>query len=227
MRLALRLRERFHGARAELFVRLLEPRAGATVLDLGGGDGSFARRLCERVDLEVTVGDVHDRHRRTIESRGFRFVDVPDDGRPLPFEDGQFDVVLANSVIEHVTLPKERCRVSERVDSAEWLRQARAGQARFAKEVRRIGRGYFVQTPHKHFPIDQHVHLPLVQYLSHNGACRLVAWTDRFWVKSCNGIVDWELLTAGDMRRLFPDGEVHVERVLGLPKSVIACRAAK
>lgn len=225
MSLALRLRERFHSARAELFLELLEPRPGSKLLDLGGGDGSFARRLCERVELEVTVAEVDDGHREEIEAQGFRFVRIPDDGGRLPFDDHEFDLVLSNSVIEHVTLPKDRCRVTERVDQYEWQREARTAQMRFAAEVQRVGRGYFVQTPHKHFPIDQHVHLPLVQYLSHNSACRLVAWTDRFWVKSCHGTVDWELLTTRDMERLFPGGTVHVERFLGLPKSVIAYRS--
>lgn len=226
MSLTLRLRERFHNARAELFIRILEPRPGATLLDLGGGDGSFARRLSERAGLQVTVAEVHDGHREAIEAHGFRFVQLTGDGDRLPFGDGEFDIVLANSVIEHVTLPKDRCRVSERVDQDEWRRAARTAQTRFAAEVQRIGRGYFVQTPHKHFPIDQHVHLPLVQYLSHNAACRLVSWTDRFWVKSCHGIVDWELFTTRDMQRLFPNGELQVERFLGMPKSVIAYRRA-
>jgi hypothetical protein len=37
----------------------------------------------------------------------------------------------------------------------------------------------------------------------------------------------WEqidLLSSNDMRRLFPDAEIHRERVLGLTKSLIAVR---
>lgn len=226
MSFALRLRDRFHDARADLLIRLLAPRSGARLLDLGGGDGSFARRLRERADLEITVAEVHEGHRDRIEGQGFDFVLLNDDDRSLPFGDGEFDIVLANSVIEHVTLPKERCRVEMRVDQYEWERETRAAQTRFAEEVRRVGRSYFVQTPHRHFPIEQHLHLPFAQYLSHNSLCRLVTWTDRFWIKSCQGIVDWELLSSRDMERLFPGCRIFLERFLGLPKSIIAYRRA-
>jgi hypothetical protein len=169
------------------------------------------------------VADISEDHRKAVLGLGFEHL-VVSHGTKLPLGDGEFDVVLANSVVEHATLPQRECRVTERVEEADWRRRARAGQRAFAEEVRRVGRGYFVQTPHKHFPIDQHVHLPFVQYLSHNWVCRLVSLTDRVWIKHCQGIVDWELLTDAEMVSLFPDGAIHVERTLGLPKSVVAWR---
>lgn len=220
------LHARFHEARADLFVRLLKPHPGATLLDVGGSDGALAARITVRVPMEVTVADVSADHREAVIRRGFSHCHVPEDGG-LPFEDGAFDFVLANSVIEHVTLPKEECRVTQRVPQAEWTRRSREAQKSFAREIVRVGGRYFVQTPHKHFPIDQHIHLPLVHYLSHNGACRVVSLTDRFWVKHCQGTVDWELLTVPDMAELFPDADIHVERFLGLPKSIVAWRGAE
>lgn len=216
-----RLHGRFHEARADLFVRLLDPAPGSRLLDLGGSDGALAERLTRRVPLEVTIADVHARHADAVRGRGFEHVVLDGDGR-LPFDDEAFDIVFCNSVIEHVTLPKERCRTDQRVDEEEWRREARAAQRAFAGEVRRVGRRWFVQTPHRHFPIDAHTWLPFTQYLSHNAACRLVGWTDRFWVKKCWGVADWELLTPRDMAGLFPDGALHVERAIGLPKSVVA-----
>src|SRR5262249_30258275 len=56
---------------------------------------------------------------------------VAGDGRSLPFRDGAFDVVFSNSVIEHVG--------------------DRASQERFAREVARVGRGFWVQTPNRWF----------------------------------------------------------------------------
>ena len=70
---------------------------------------------------------------------------VAGDGRCLPFRDGAFDVVFSNSVIEHVG------------DAA--------SQERFAREVARVGRGFWVQTPNRWFPVEQHLMTPLVHWL--------------------------------------------------------------
>jgi SAM-dependent methyltransferase len=220
--LAGRLRHRFHDARARTFLELIRPRPGDRMLDLGGSDGSLAARISAHVPLQVTVADLTEDHGDAVRARGFRHV-VLSDGA-LPYGPGDFDIVLCNSVIEHVTLPKEHCSVSARVEQRTWMHEARARQQAFAAEIRRLGASYFVQTPHRHFPIEQHVHLPFVQYLSHNGLCRVVEFTDRWWIKGCGGIVDWELLDIPTMRAMFPDGAIHVERFAGLPKSIIAWR---
>jgi SAM-dependent methyltransferase len=215
------LHERFHEQRAERFVDLLEPRPGARLLDLGGGSGALAAKITRRVPLAVTVADIARETRDAAIQRGFTHVLLRPD-EPLPFRPGEFDYLLCNSVIEHVTLPKALCAVTSRVPQDVWTREARAAQTTFAQQIRALAPSYFVQTPHRHFPIDQHVHLPFVHYLSHNQQCRLVRWTDRYWLKSCMGCVDWELLTPAVMAELFPDAEVLVERFAGLPKSVLA-----
>ena len=218
-----RIHERFHEARAALFVELMQPRPGATLLDLGGSRGDFAERIARRVRVAVTVGDLDPANRASVERKGFEYRTLTGT-LPLPFATGQFDYVLSNSVIEHVTLDKGRTRVGVRVNSSEWRSGAERSQRAFAAEIARVGREYFVQTPHKHFPLDPHIYLPFVQYLSHNMQCRLVAMTDRWWVNNCGGRVDWHLLTPDDMRRMFPDAEIRIEQCLGLPKSIVAMR---
>lgn len=221
--LAERLRDRFHEARAERFVVRLAPRPGERLLDLGGSDGALAERICRRVPLRVTVADAAVETRAAALGRGFEHV-LLDPDVALPFAPGQFDYVLCNSVIEHVTLPKARCAVTARVPQAEWEEKSRAAQRSFAEAIRDLAPSYFVQTPHRHFPVEQHVHLPFVQYLSHDNLCRLARWTDRYWIKSCQGCVDWELLTPAAMAELFPGATVEVERLAGLPKSIVAWR---
>jgi hypothetical protein len=44
------------------------------------------------------------------------------------------------------------------------------------------------------------------------------------WIKHCQGVVDWELLTKPDMAGLFPGGTIHIERAPGLSKSIVAWR---
>jgi hypothetical protein len=127
------------------------------------------------------------------------------DGTRLPFADREFPVVFSNSVIEHV--PKE-------------LQQA------FASEVRRVSERYYVQTPNKWFPIEPHYQLPLVQFLPE----RLMKALNRRFSFGWREKGRWEpikLLSARELQRLFPDAEIHRERVLGLTKSLMAVRRSR
>lgn len=137
------------------------------------------------------------------------FSSVAGDARDLrEFADGEFDVVFSNSVIEHVG--------------------PFSGQAAMAREVRRIGKRYFIQTPNKHFPIEPHFLTPGIQYLP---------TTARAWLLSRFNLGWWprmpdperaraeaesiRLLTRSELAALFPDGELLVERFMGLPKSLM------
>lgn len=220
-RLAAVARNRFHERRADLFIRLIRPTPGMRVLDLGSGSGDpFVARIARRVPLDVTLADISEGPLEDAARLGYHGVQVKE-GEPLPFSPGEFDVVVSNSVIEHVTLLKEECS-SPAITDQDWVRRSLASQRAFAAEVRRVGRGYFVQTPHRDFPLDLHLWLPFTNWLSHSGVRGLIKYTDRYWVKTA--IPDWNLLGTSDMQALFPDGRVHVESLGPLPKSLIAYR---
>jgi SAM-dependent methyltransferase len=88
-------------------------RAGDRALDLGSGAGDFTAALAEAgaVPIGVEVADAAlARARRRHPDRDFRLVPLD---RPLPFEDGSFELVWASEVIEHVT------------DTARWLSEVR------------------------------------------------------------------------------------------------------
>ena len=124
------------------------------------------------------------------------------DGTRLPFGDGEFDVAFSNSVVEHVPS---------------------ALQPALADEIRRVARRYFVQTPNRYFPIEPHYQFPFFQFLPERARRALNGRFTLGWQPKG----EWEeitLLGAGDLRRLFPDAEIHRERVLGLTKSLIAVR---
>ena len=72
----------------------------------------------------------------------------------LPFADGEFDLAYCSSVIEHV--PRER-------------------RAAFAAELRRVARGWYVQTPARSFPIEPHSLLPGAHWLPRGAAAPLLA----------------------------------------------------
>jgi hypothetical protein len=140
---------------------------------------------------------------------------VAGDGRRLPFRDEAFDVVFSNSVIEHVG------------DSQ--------SQRRFALEVIRTGKAYWVQTPNRGFPVEQHLLTPLIHWLprawQRTLAPRFNLWRylvrvtpDRreFFIR--HYLDDIRLLTAAELRSLFPGAEILRERVLGATKSLIVFR---
>jgi SAM-dependent methyltransferase len=210
-----RLHQRFREQRARLFVRLMQPPVHARVLDLGSGTGSFSRLIAQHCPLQVTMADVLD-HSGAAAQNGAAFVQLQETG-PLPFPDRAFDIVLCNSVIEHATASVNGQR------EAEWRPASWQVQQAFAAEIRRVGNGYFVQTPHRDFPIDMHLWLPFTNWLPHQHLERMRPLVDRYWIKGCDA-VDWNLLRTQDMRTLFPDARLHVEKLAGLPKSIIAYR---
>jgi hypothetical protein len=110
--------------------------------------------------------------------------------------------VFSSSTIEHV--PKEL-------------------QETFASEIWRVGRRYFVQTPNRYFPIEPHYQFPLFQFLPH----RVQRVLNRRFTLGWQPKGSWEeinLLSSRQLKRLFPDAEIHRERVLGLTKSLMAVR---
>jgi hypothetical protein len=80
-----------------------------------------------------------------------------------------------------------------------------------------------VQTPNKFFPIEPHYQVPLFQFLPRRARMAL----NRRFSLGWQGKGHWEeitLLSAGDLKRLFPGAEIRREKVLGLTKSLIAVR---
>jgi SAM-dependent methyltransferase len=134
-RLASPMAARARARRHARFFALTRLPAGARVLDVGCGQ--LGLRTLEP-DLDITGVDVAARP----EYPG-PFVRA-DAAQGLPFADGEFDLVYCNSVIEHV--PPAR-------------------RAAFAKELRRVGRGWYVQTPAWSFPIEPHALLPGAHWL--------------------------------------------------------------
>ena len=108
-------------------------------------------------------------------------------------------------------------------------------QRRFAREVARVGRGYWVQTPNRWFPVEQHLLTPLVHWLPKGWQRRIVprftVWAAlvrppadrrRFYVE--HYLNEVRLLSAREVAELFPEARVIRERVLGWTKSLVAMR---
>jgi SAM-dependent methyltransferase len=208
--------------RARLFVERLRPTEDDRILDLGGGSGGHIAEIVP-YRSNVTIGELDaEALRRAAETYGFGGLHL-DGGETFPVADGQYDLVFCSSVIEHVTGPKEIAYHTE--DGQQFAASARAAQANFAAEIRRIAKRYFVQTPYKYFPIEQHSFLPFfVVLLPRRWQVRLMRFLFAHgWLKPV--YPDFRLLTIEEMRALFPDAEIVLERYCGFVKSIVAIRA--
>ena len=94
-----------------------------------------------------------------------------------------------------------------------------------------MGKGYYVQTPNRWFPVEPHYLAPFIHFLPksrHKGLIRnwsFWGWLNRPSVQEAEQFADGiHLLTRADMRSLFPDAVILRERTLGLTKSLIAVR---
>jgi SAM-dependent methyltransferase len=134
-RLASPLAARARARRHAQFFALSGLQPGARLLDLGCG--RIGLRALEP-QLDITGVDLQPRP-----DYPGPFVQA-DAAERLPFADGEFDLVYCSSVIEHV--PPAR-------------------RAAFAAELRRVGRGFYVQTPAFSFPIEPHALLPFAHWL--------------------------------------------------------------
>jgi SAM-dependent methyltransferase len=187
-RFASPLAARARARRHAQFFALTRLRPGARVLDLGCGQ--IGLRALEP-QLDITGVDM----RARPEYPG-PFVQA-DAAAGLPFADREFDLVYCSSVIEHV--PRQR-------------REA------FAAEVRRVGRGFYVQTPAFSFPIEPHALLPFAHWLP-------LALRRPYWRLGAAG--EWEeisLLHRREVEVLF-GMPARPERFCGLVKSWVCVRA--
>jgi SAM-dependent methyltransferase len=173
--------------RHERFFELTHLPPGGRVLDVGCG--RLGLRALEP-ELDITGSDI-------APSQGYPGPFVQADAvEGLPFAEDEFDLVYCNSVIEHI--PPER-------------------RMAFAAELRRVGRGWYVQTPARSFPIEPHALLPFAHWLP-------VPLRRRYWRLGAAG--EWEeieLLRRRELEALF--GAALPERLGPLVKSWVCVRA--
>jgi methionine biosynthesis protein MetW len=86
----------------EAILAELPRRPGAALLDLGTSDGEFTRLVSDRVGAARVAGvELIEGHAAAARARGLDVMTADLDAG-LPFGDGEFDLVHANQVIEHV-----------------------------------------------------------------------------------------------------------------------------
>lgn len=127
------LANKFRQKRINYFLKLLstEEKESLTILDIGGTDYYwFTLNVNDRSHWEIILLNPV-----KIANKNPQFQYVKGDGRNLScFENDKIDIIYSNSVIEHV---------------GNW-----DDQQKFALEVKRITKNYFIQTPNFYFPFE-------------------------------------------------------------------------
>ena len=200
-KLFLFLRARSRRARYDFFWRTMEPTSADLLLDLGGGSGPCppARR---GHNGGVIIADIEISPLRRAGEAFPEAILIVADGMHMPFADQSIGCVFCNSVIEHVDRP-----------------------AQLAKEIARIGRSYFVQTPYRGFPFETHSFVPIPLY--HSFSRPMQRLLCRLFRASFEQISSVSYLSESQLRAMFPHATVHKETFLGLTKSFYLARSTQ
>jgi len=196
----------FRRRRFQKLLDVVSPTPSMRILDVGGLPRAW---LGVKIESQITMLNVEPYDDFEGSYLQANHVAIVGDGTRLQLADQSFDLVYSNSVIEHL---------------GTWERQ----QA-FAAEARRVGGGYWIQTPAKEFPIEPHYFGPFVHWCSKPVQKRLLRnftlWglLGRPNEETLDGVLaELRLLTFKEFRQLFPGAQIWIERVLGLPKSYTA-----
>ncbi len=104
--------------KAENIIALCQPYPHSTILEIGAGDGSILKHLSEAAfadsywALEISSSAIP-----AISSRGIKQLAEARlfDGYDVPYQEGQFDLVVLSHVVEHLEYPRKLLYEAARV----------------------------------------------------------------------------------------------------------------
>jgi hypothetical protein len=172
------------------------------IIDLGGTTRYWQnRQWSDRPDVTITLINPEPQA-QLFEN----IIPVIGDACNVDYEDRSFDIAFSNSVIEHLGTFQR--------------------QLMMARQVRRLARAYWVQTPNRRFPIEPHFLVPGWQWLPERARVEAV----RRWRVGQRGphpdpdvaremVTEIRLLNWRELQRLFPGAQLVAERLGGLVKS--------
>ncbi|MEZ5773977.1 MAG: class I SAM-dependent methyltransferase [Hyphomicrobiaceae bacterium] len=199
---------RFRHVRA-LIDTVIAEKGSARIIDIGGTEQYWA---IARDYLAGKPVEIHLVNLEKADVAGAPFLAHAGDATRLgEFDDMSFDIVHSNSVIEHV---------------GSW-----ANMMAMADNVRRLAPRYYVQTPDFWSPVEPHFRAFGWHWLPEQvRARRLMRRGYGFRGRASSmdeamrSIQGCALIDRRQLAALFPDARILAERVLGLPKSLMAIR---
>lgn len=198
----------FRRKRFEFFLSLLNRSNSSSILDVGGRPDFW-----KEMNFDATGGGNHitvlnlEKVIKSFKSRFDGILCISGNACSMDsLEDGQFDFVFSNSVIEHVG------------DLTQ--------QNKMAKEIQRVGKNYFVQTPNFWFPFEHHFLMIGFQFLPVKARAFLLRKFNLGWYKKTSDYSESiqlaksiRLLTKKEITKLFPKATIMPEKFFFLTKS--------
>ena len=183
----------------ELFLRLIKPKPNETILDVGAGSGTFLENKYHNKKKIISL-DISEKLLKEIKIKYPEIKTIKASALKLPFKTKSIDIVFSNAVIEHVGDKKK--------------------YKKFSKEIQRVGKRWFVTTPNKWFPFEPHYRLPLYQFVPK----KIQKIFSRFFKIGRYKRNEWEdihLLSAKEMKEMFPTSKLILHKVTILPETII------
>lgn len=175
------------------------------ICDLGGSQHFWDKLGIDVPDDRITIYNISDVETQGVTAASPQRIRVLIyDGEHIPERDGAFDLLVCNSVLEHVP-PAQR--------------------ASLAAEMRRVAKAVFCQTPARSFPVEPHFLMPFVHWLPRRLGFQLIKFSPWRLLSRPNQATMNEywwgtrLLGREELQALFPEARIVAERVLGLTKS--------
>lgn len=188
----------------DYFLKTFKKRNVIKVLDVGGTEAFWRdKKILKKREVHITLLNLA---AEKVSSPNIN--SLKGDATDLSaFGDESFDLVFSNSVIEHL----------HNFDN----------QKKMAREILRVGKHYYVQTPNKYFFMEPHYALPLFQFVP-KPICRFVLTKTKLsrmhkWdpVFAEAYLTEIRLLSYGEMKELFPEANIYFEKFLGMNKSFV------
>lgn len=120
--------------------------------------------------------------------------------KPLPFADGQFDILFCSAVLEHVGGFRD--------------------QEFFLQECMRVSKKIFLTTPYRYFPLEMHTFIPFLHWLPWHIFQKIVKRTKgEFWASEDN----LRLCSAKDIKHMKLKKKVAIKyvRTMGMRSNML------
>jgi len=175
------------------------------ILDIGGSE-HFWREIGLNINPNrITLLNIN----YSDHERDTRFKKLLYDGKQIPFLLGDFDLVISNSVIEHID-PIYR--------------------KNFSAQIEKISKNYYIQTPNYNFFIEPHFIMPFIHWLPKKIGWHLTKISP--WkllgrpshMTHLNYFWNTNLLKKDELKHLFMQSTIYNENVLLMTKSFIAIK---